>query len=276
MALFLREAGPANAPCLVFLHGLWLSSAMGQPQIERLSNEYHCLAPDLPEHGKSTDIGLLTLENTSRVIANLIRERTPNGRAHVVGLSLGGSVALGLLRDVPEAVDHLLVSGTAAHLGPMIAQLSKLGEPLLHLLKPGPLFSFGLRQINIPPPYLSVLQEDVRHLEPEAIIHFADELVKMEVPQRSISRNYMPPGTRTQMRVPGGKLTISNVPPRFATRSRIECSPRWPGNEADVSNPMPSSRTSSITSSAAFSNHSTAWLAWACFTVLCMASRAMR
>jgi hypothetical protein len=28
MALYLREAGPADAPCLVFLHGLWLSSAM--------------------------------------------------------------------------------------------------------------------------------------------------------------------------------------------------------------------------------------------------------
>jgi len=28
MALYLREAGPADAPCIVFLHGLWLSSAM--------------------------------------------------------------------------------------------------------------------------------------------------------------------------------------------------------------------------------------------------------
>jgi pimeloyl-ACP methyl ester carboxylesterase len=151
--------------------------------LSNISNEYHCLAPDLPEHGKSTHIGLLTLENTSRVIANLIREHSSDGRAHIVGLSLGGSVALRLLRDVPEVVDHMLVSGTAAHLGPMIAQLSKLGEPLLRLLKPGPLFSFGLRQMHIPQPYLAVLQEDVRHLKPEAIVHFADELVSMEVPQ---------------------------------------------------------------------------------------------
>jgi pimeloyl-ACP methyl ester carboxylesterase len=67
MPLYLREAGPADAPALVFLHGLWLSSAMWQPQIERLSHDYHCLAPDLPEHGQSTDIGLLTLENTSSI-----------------------------------------------------------------------------------------------------------------------------------------------------------------------------------------------------------------
>jgi pimeloyl-ACP methyl ester carboxylesterase len=185
MTLSLREAGPVDAPGLVFLHGLWMSSAMWQPQIERLSHDYHCLAPDLPEHGKSTGIGLLTLENTSRVVAHLIRERTPHGRAHVVGLSLGGLAALGLLRDVPEVIDHLLVSGcgTAVRLGPIIAAGSLLGKPLLHLLKPAPLLSLALRQSKIPQPYLSVLQEDVRHLKPEAILHFADEFMKMKAPQ---------------------------------------------------------------------------------------------
>src|SRR5437763_3106463 len=176
MALYVHEAGPADAPSIVFLHGLGISSVMWQPQIERLSHDYHCLAPDLPEHGKSTDIGLLTLENTSRVVAHLIRERIPHGRAHVVGLSLGGLAALGLLRDVPEVIDHLLVSGcgTAVRLGPIIAAGSLLGKPLLHLLKPAPLLSLALRQSKIPQPYLSILQEDVRHLKPEAILHFAD------------------------------------------------------------------------------------------------------
>ena len=185
MALYVREAGPVDAPALVFLHGLWLSSGMWQPQIERLSQDYHCLAPDLPEHGQSTDIGLLTLENTSRVVANLIREQTPHGRAHIVGLSLGGLAALGLLRDEPEVIDHLLVSGcgTAARLGPIIGAGSLLGKPLLHLLKPAPLLSLALRQSKIPQPYLSVLQEDVRHLQPGAILHFADEFMKMKAPQ---------------------------------------------------------------------------------------------
>jgi pimeloyl-ACP methyl ester carboxylesterase len=92
-------------------------------------------------------------------------------------------VALGLLRDVPEVVDHMLVSGTAARLGPQVAALSKLGKPLLHILKPAPLISLALRQSKIPQPYLRVLLEDVRHLKPEAIIHFADEFVKTELPQ---------------------------------------------------------------------------------------------
>src|SRR5256885_2113300 len=105
MSLYIREAGPVNAPSIVFLHGLGISSVMWQPQIERLSHEYHCLAPDLPEHGRSTDIGLLTMENTSRLIVDMIHTHTPHGRAHVVGLSMGGAMAVRLLRDTPEVID---------------------------------------------------------------------------------------------------------------------------------------------------------------------------
>ena len=223
MALYLREAGPADGPCIVFLHGLWLSSVMWQPQIERLSREYHCLAPDLPEHGKSTDIGLLTLENTSRVLARLIREQTPHGRAHIVGLSLGGSVALGLLRDVPDVIYHMMVSGTAARLGPVIAALSKLGKPLLRILKPAPLISFGLRQSRIPQPYLRVLLEDVRHLKPEAIIHFADALVKMEVPRSPCSKAQVqvPKRTRKGSSRPSFSLMRRMSSPVAASPARI-------------------------------------------------------
>jgi hypothetical protein len=89
-----------------------------------------------------------------------------------------------LLRDEPEVIDHLLVSGcgTAARLGPIIATGSLLGKPLLHLLKPALLLNLALRQSQIPQPYLSVLLEDVRHLQPDAILHFAAEFVKMQVP----------------------------------------------------------------------------------------------
>ena len=86
----------------------------------------------------------------------LIREKTPHGHAHIVGLSLGVLVALGLLRDVPDVIDHLLVSGcgTAARLGPLIATASLIGKSLLSLLKPAPLLSLALRQSKIPQPYV--------------------------------------------------------------------------------------------------------------------------
>jgi pimeloyl-ACP methyl ester carboxylesterase len=56
VSLYVREAGPADAPAVLFLHGLGLSSAMWQAQFERLADFYHCLAPDLPECGNSAGL----------------------------------------------------------------------------------------------------------------------------------------------------------------------------------------------------------------------------
>jgi pimeloyl-ACP methyl ester carboxylesterase len=88
-----------------------------------------------------------------------------------------------LLRDAPEVVDHMLLSGTAARVGPLIAALSKLGKPMLHVLRPAPLMSFALGLSRIPRPHLAALREDLRHLQPEAILHFADAFVNMDLPQ---------------------------------------------------------------------------------------------
>jgi hypothetical protein len=80
-----------------------------------------------------------------------------------------------------------------------------------------------------------------------------------------------------RMRVPSpGLLSTSNVPPSRSARSRIERRPRWPGKSPAGSKPMPSSLISSVISSALHSSFRSTLLAWACLTVLCRASWAMR
>jgi pimeloyl-ACP methyl ester carboxylesterase len=125
MSLYVREAGPVDAPTIIFLHGGGLSSAMWQPQLERL-HDYHCLAPDLPEQGNSANIGPFTFADASRQVADLIRERVPNGRTHLVGLSIGGAVAVRLLRDAPEVIDHVMISGTATRINQGLAVLMRV------------------------------------------------------------------------------------------------------------------------------------------------------
>ncbi len=183
MSLYVREAGPLDAPTIVFLHGLGLGSSMWQPQFERLP-DYHCLAPDLPEHGKSTNAGPLTLKNASQRVAELIRERVPGESAHIVGLSMGGAVAVRLLLDAPEVVDHVIVSGAATRLGSVLAALNRLNDPIIHLLKPDQLTRLILRQFHIPQRYYDLLLEDVRALKPEALSHFNHELTRIELPHQ--------------------------------------------------------------------------------------------
>jgi len=46
--LFYREAGPANEPIILLLHGYPTSSHMFRNLIPILSKKYHVIAPDLP------------------------------------------------------------------------------------------------------------------------------------------------------------------------------------------------------------------------------------
>ena len=46
-----REAGPADAPVLLLLHGFPTSSLMFRELIPRLADRYRVIAPDLPGFG---------------------------------------------------------------------------------------------------------------------------------------------------------------------------------------------------------------------------------
>ncbi len=49
--VFYREAGPADAPVLLLLHGYPASSHMFRELIPRMATSYRVIAPDLPGFG---------------------------------------------------------------------------------------------------------------------------------------------------------------------------------------------------------------------------------
>lgn len=110
--LYFEAYGPEAAPTIVFLHGAGAAGWMWRAQVNALQADYHCLAPDLPEQGRSaaTGAGPYTTEGAAERVAELIRRAAHAGRAHVVGLSEGAQVVVALLSRAPELVDHAVVS----------------------------------------------------------------------------------------------------------------------------------------------------------------------
>src|SRR6266446_4591517 len=51
--IFYREAGPADAPVVLLLHGFPTSSHMFRNLISALADRYHLIAPDYPGYGQS-------------------------------------------------------------------------------------------------------------------------------------------------------------------------------------------------------------------------------
>jgi pimeloyl-ACP methyl ester carboxylesterase len=75
---------------------------------------HHCLAPDLPGHGRSSGLPWRSLAETADMVGQLIEARIPARRAHLVGLSVGGAIAHTLLANMPELLDHVIVDGAGA------------------------------------------------------------------------------------------------------------------------------------------------------------------
>jgi pimeloyl-ACP methyl ester carboxylesterase len=109
MDLHVAEYGPSDAPTIVFLHGGGGGGWMWRPQVEALA-EYHCLVPDLAEHGASADVGPFTIAGAASDTAEIIRTRAHGGRATVVGLSEGAQVALAMLASEPHVAERAILS----------------------------------------------------------------------------------------------------------------------------------------------------------------------
>ncbi len=111
--------GPQDAPGIVFLHGTRLTRAQWAPQLRRLARSYRCVAVDLPGHGVLADHPF-TIEAASDLVRVAIEAEIPSGRAVIVGLSLGGYVAIDTAEAYPDHVAGLVLAGCSGEaLGPM-------------------------------------------------------------------------------------------------------------------------------------------------------------
>lgn len=105
-----RESGDPDSEAVVFLHGAGLSGRMWAEHMARLA-AFHCLAPDLPGSGLSKRFPWTSSIEVADGIAALIKTRVGAGRAHVVGLSVGGAIAHTLLARHPGLVDRVVIDG---------------------------------------------------------------------------------------------------------------------------------------------------------------------
>lgn len=112
-SMFFLEMHPLAPISVVLLHGLF-SSHLEWKHVWTKLPEYHLLIPDLPCHSKSRRLRKkqdFSLSLCADLVARMIRKHAHDGRAHVVGLSIGGFVAMELVRRHPDVVKDAFVLG---------------------------------------------------------------------------------------------------------------------------------------------------------------------
>lgn len=182
-SLYVHEAGNPAGPPVVFLHGGGLSGRMWQPQLDALT-DFHCLAPDLPEHGRSAASGPFTLRGAADAVITLIRQRTPDQRAHVVGLSIGGAVGLEILCLAPECVDKAVLSGPTPPLSKgLVAIVDAINGPMLRLLPRQRLIAMTMKSLHVPARFTALVQDDLQQLTSDLYRHINRSTGEVRLPQ---------------------------------------------------------------------------------------------
>ncbi|QSE86893.1 alpha/beta fold hydrolase [Rhodococcus koreensis] len=103
------EAGRADAPPVVLLHGLGATNASMLPVLADLAEDFRVLAPDLPGFGASeAPAWTYTAEQLHRWLRDFLGTVNAFG-AVVIGNSLGGRLALELGMRDPDMVDKLVL-----------------------------------------------------------------------------------------------------------------------------------------------------------------------
>jgi pimeloyl-ACP methyl ester carboxylesterase len=123
--IFYREAGQAEAPAILLLHGFPSSSRMWQPLIDRLADRYRMIAPDYPGFGHSdappAEAFTYSFDRIAEVIERFA-DKVGLARCAMVVQDYGGPVGMRLAVRRPDRLSALVVQNAVCHedgLGPL-------------------------------------------------------------------------------------------------------------------------------------------------------------
>jgi len=110
--------GPETAPPLLMLHSIGTALQVFDPQAEALRQQYRVIRMDLRGHGSSGvtdgDYSMALHAQDALVLLDALGIR----QAHVLGMSIGGRIALEMAVMAPERVTSLILMDTALEFPP--------------------------------------------------------------------------------------------------------------------------------------------------------------
>ena len=111
---------------ILFIHGLGANSSEFFRNVRELGKHYKCIVFDLNGYGRSIDIDKpLTIEQAVEDVREFMKFRSIK-KAHVVGHSMGGMIAIELAIKYPEMVNKLVIVDSCANIWENAIDYAKL------------------------------------------------------------------------------------------------------------------------------------------------------
>ena len=182
--------GASSAPTVVLLHGVGTTSWMWRRLVADLSGSLRVLTIDLPGHGENAATAWTSMADTVSRVAEVVRAVAPEG-GHLVGLSLGGYVALDLAAEHPELVLSATASGVNVLPFRRPGLMRAAGRVMSPFMTSRTMLKANARALGVPPEDFDGYAAAARSMAPGTFLSVGGELMDYAVPAaagRSTSR----------------------------------------------------------------------------------------
>ncbi len=119
---WLQDEGEGQA--LILLHGFTGRTSTFDSITSRFEKSYRLIKVDLPGHGKTGSIGMITMERFCRDLKSML-DQLGLEKVSLLGYSLGGRTALSFAMLYPEYVDRLILESASPGLPTTEEQLAR-------------------------------------------------------------------------------------------------------------------------------------------------------
>lgn len=233
MGLHIKETGKNNDETIIFLHGEGTAGWVWDKQVESFQ-DYHCIVLDIPGHGKSAGVKPFTIKSAADMIIDLIKNKSKNGKAHIVGISLGAQIIVQILNTDPEVVDHALISGTLVRNSEPSESFLELLNHLIEVYLPDKnktirIMSY-VRSYNIPKNLRSNFKESTYIIEPDSANRIIRENMLFKMPSNLEKANVpvlVMNGQKDFIMVKESAINLLNVLPKSKGAMALKVGHLW-------------------------------------------------
>lgn len=235
--LAVTSTGPAGADSVLLLHGVGTTGWMWRRLASDLAGDMHVLVVDLPGHGASASRTWRSMSDTVNAVTDVVRSHAHDGRAHLVGLSLGGYVALDMAATHPHTVPTATVSGVNVLPFPRPRLMRLAGRALSPVMTAGPMLRANAKALGVPEEDYAGYAAAARSMAPGTFLAVGEELMGYRVPEgaaRSTTRVLALAGSQEQPLILRSLAPVADAFPRGQARVAPGVGHAWNGQSPEL------------------------------------------
>ncbi|TCK98032.1 pimeloyl-ACP methyl ester carboxylesterase [Natranaerovirga hydrolytica] len=167
--------GKENKTLVVFVNGAGISKWMWRYQ-KALCKKYKCIFFDLPGHGDNSHIDFISIDDVSLFLIDLIKNKSDDNKAVVIGLSIGAQIALNLLKSYNEHISKaVVISGLNKPMKIFNLLLKPMIEMSTPLIKNKSFSKIQFKQFSLPTDWFEDYYKDSLKVSKESLINITKE-----------------------------------------------------------------------------------------------------